>query len=507
MGKLAVDRFLALVARSGLVEADGLTTLERQWKSQASVEQLDDAEHCGAFLVRAGALTPWQCHKLLDGRHRGFMLGNYKLLDHLGSGGMSNVYLAEHVLMQRRVAIKVLPEHRVADASYLARFQFEGQAVAALDHPNIVRAYDLGSEGRIHYLVMEYVDGSDLEALVERAGPLPYHVAARYILQAAEGLEHAHQAGLVHRDIKPANLLVDRQGTVKVLDMGLARFKAEVRPVPEFARNEQVLGTAAYFAPEQAVNSQTADGRADIYGLGCTLYYLLTGHPPFRGETPLALMNAHQRQTAPSIAAERPDAPAALVAICQKMMEKTPERRIQSAREVAEALARWLEAERQAGRLPPGKGAEPDGVNAAAVSWGDTDHNLQDTARIVRLAKERGGASSHVFSNADARSKPTSLESESDVIVPPPPPTPPVAPPPRDAQRVAVPTVHPTAHVPLERPRAATFDSSPPSAFAPRISPARSIPRRSRSGVFWSAIFLAALALVALLLAIFAIGR
>jgi serine/threonine protein kinase len=508
MGKLAVDRFLALVARSGLVEPDRLATLERQWKSQASLEQLDDSEECGAFFVRAGVLTLWQCHKLLDGRHRGFMLGNYKLLDHLGSGGMSNVYLAEHVLMQRRVAIKVLPEHRVADASYLARFQFEGQAVAALDHPNIVRAYDLGSEGRIHYLVMEYVDGSDLEALVERAGPLPYHVAARYILQAAEGLEHAHQAGLVHRDIKPANLLVDRQGMVKVLDMGLARFRAEVRPVPEFARNEQVLGTAAYFAPEQAVNSQTADGRADIYGLGCTLYYLLTGHPPFRGDTPLDLMNAHQRQSAPSIAAERPDAPAALVAICQKMMEKSPERRIQSAREVAEALARWLEAERQAGRLPPGTGAEPAGsTGSQAVGWGDTDHSLRDTSRIERLARQRVGASSDVFSSDDPRSKLTAAESESDVIVPPPPPTPPVAPPPRDTQRGELPVVRPAAQVPLEPLRATPIAAPVPGAFVPRISPARSIPRRSRAGVFWSAIFLAALALATVLLAIFAIGR
>src|SRR5690606_20911189 len=127
-----------------------------------------------------------------------FMLGNYKLLDHLGSGGMSNVYLAEHVLMQRMVAIKVLPENRVADSGYLARFHFEGQAVAALDHRNIVRAYDLGSEGRIHYLVMEYVEGSDLAALVERSGPLPFHAAAEYIRQAAEGLDHAHQSGLVH---------------------------------------------------------------------------------------------------------------------------------------------------------------------------------------------------------------------------------------------------------------------------------------------------------------------
>ncbi len=432
MGKLAVDRFLALVGRSGLVEPDRLNALIEQWKSQATVEQLDDAVDCGAFLVRVGALTAWQCHKLLDGRHRGFMLGNYKLLDHLGSGGMSNVYLAQHVLMQRLVAIKVLPENLVGDSSYLARFHFEGQAVAALDHPNIVRAYDLGSEGKIHYLVMEYVDGSDLEALVERGGPLPYHTAARYILQAAEGLEHAHRSGLVHRDIKPANLLVDRQGTVKVLDMGLARFKAEVRPVPEFARDEQVLGTAAYFAPEQAVNSQTADARADIYGLGCTLYFLLTGHPPFRGESAMELMTAHHRQTAPSIQAERPDAPPALVAICQKMMEKTPEQRFQSAQELADQLAQWLDAERDAGRLSRESGEETAG--APAHSWGDTDHNLQDTARIERLARQ-AAPRSDVFSGSSPGTARREPENESDVIVPPPPPTPPAVPPAQRACR------------------------------------------------------------------------
>ncbi len=226
MSMIAVDRFLALVERCGLVEHEQLAEAVAEWKGRATAAQLDDARHCGEFLVGAGLLTAWQCHKLLEGRHRGFMLGNYKLLDHLGSGGMSNVYLAEHVLMQRLVAIKVLPEHRVADASYLARFQLEGQAVAALDHPNIVRAYDLGCEGRIHYLVMEYVDGFDLEALVDRTGPLECHVAADYIAQAAAGLQHAHGSGLVHRDIKPANLLVDRHGAVKILDMGLAKFAA-----------------------------------------------------------------------------------------------------------------------------------------------------------------------------------------------------------------------------------------------------------------------------------------
>src|SRR6185436_18880149 len=183
----------------------------------------------------------------------------------LGSGGMSSVYLAEHVLMQRRVAIKVLPHNRVGDSSYLARFHFEAQAAAALDHRNIVRAYDLDNEGRIHYLVMEYVEGRDLQAIVEQDGALEFHAAANVVAQAAAGLEHAHQRGLVHRDIKPANLLVDLKGTVKILDMGLAKFTPESRPTPGFAHDDQILGTADYLAPEQAANPRSVDHRADIY--------------------------------------------------------------------------------------------------------------------------------------------------------------------------------------------------------------------------------------------------
>ena len=219
---------------------------------------------------------------------------------------MSSVYLAEHLLMQRRVAIKVLPHNRVSDSSYLARFHLEAQAVAALDHPNIVRAYDLDNDGKIHYLVMEYVEGRDLHALVCQRGPLDYHTAANYIAQAATGLDHAHHCGLIHRDIKPANLLVAVNGTVKILDMGLAKFTAETRPAPSFAQDEHVLGTADYVAPEQAVNSQLVDHRADIYSLGCTFYFLLTGHPPFATGTSLERMTAISSRCLPACSSIAP---------------------------------------------------------------------------------------------------------------------------------------------------------------------------------------------------------
>jgi serine/threonine-protein kinase len=296
-------------------------------------------------LVRLGLLTRWQADRLLEGRHKGFFLGKYKLLDHLGTGGMSSVFLAEHVLMQRRVAIKVLPKDRVADSSYLARFHREAQAAAALDHRNIVRAYDVDNEGSTHYLVMEYIEGRNLHYVVKEDGPLEYALAADYIRQAAEGLAHAHQAGLIHRDVKPANLLVDRKNVIKLLDLGLARFTDDGKTSLTVKFDENVLGTADYLAPEQALNSHAADARADIYGLGCSFYYLLTGHPPFPDGTLPQRLVMHQRQAPPSILLDRPDAPAELVAVCMKMMAKRPDDRYQSAEEVAKVLGQWLVAQ------------------------------------------------------------------------------------------------------------------------------------------------------------------
>ncbi len=342
MTKPTVDTFLDLVRRSGLVENDQLDDVLLDLKQQADGRDLDDVDFLAEKLVEADLLTRWQCDKLLEGRHKGFFLGKYKLLGHLGTGGMSSVYLAEHVLMQRRVAIKVLPKNRVEDSSYLARFHREARAAAALDHHNIVRAYDVDNDGGIHYLVMEYIEGRDLQEIVKKEGPMDYAMAADYIRQAAQGLAHAHQAGLIHRDVKPANLLVDQKNVVKVLDLGLARFTDEDRASLTVAYDENVLGTADYLSPEQARDSHGVDARADIYSLGCSLYYLLTGHPPFAvGTLPQRLM-MHQKEPPPSIYEERGDAPEDLVEICLQMMSKKPSQRYQTAEAVADALGDWL---------------------------------------------------------------------------------------------------------------------------------------------------------------------
>ncbi len=355
MSNTKVESFLGLVRRSGLVSKG---QLDRELASLARTRgdaALLEPDVVARFLVEKGLLSSWHSEKLLEGRHRGFFLNNYKLLDHLGTGGMSSVYLAEHMLMHRRVAIKVLPKHRVEDSSYLARFHLEAQAAAALDHRNIVRAFDVGNEGEIHYMVMEYVEGRDLQAIVREKGPLDPLDAAAHVFQAAAGLEHAHAAGLIHRDVKPANLLVDKSGTVKVLDLGLARFTGEERASLTVAYDENVLGTADYLAPEQALDSHGVDGRADVYSLGCSLYFLLTGRPPFPdGTLPQRLM-AHQKQPPPSIKRQRPEVPDDLIRICLRMMAKKPAARHQTMGQVADALADFLAAHGKP--VDPGSGA------------------------------------------------------------------------------------------------------------------------------------------------------
>jgi serine/threonine-protein kinase len=237
----------------------------------------------------------------------------------------------------------------VNDSSYLGRFHREAQAIASLDHPNIVRAYDVDHEmdgdTPIHFLVMEYVEGRSLHEVIQQDGVLSFPRAADYIRQAADGLQYAHKAGLVHRDIKPGNLLLDLNGVVKILDLGLARFSADTDDHSlTVAHDEKVLGTADYLAPEQALDSHKVDARADIYSLGCTLYFLLTASPPFTEGTLAQRLMAHQTKAPPPLGEKRPDVPTSLAAIVMKMMAKRPEDRYQSAAEVSEVLAAWLAA-------------------------------------------------------------------------------------------------------------------------------------------------------------------
>ncbi len=338
------NRFIELIGKSKLVDPAALEQATDDLRAAHDGQLPENLDQLQEFFVERRLLTKWHCEKLRNGKYKGFYLSKYRLLKHLGTGGMSSVYLAEHILMNRKVAIKVLPRRRVNDASYLARFHLEAQAAAHLDHPNIVRAFDVDNEDNTHYIVMEYVPGADLQQIVRQSGPVPFEAAADYVAQAADGLQHAHDKGVVHRDVKPANLLLDDRGIVKILDMGLARIAQDEDASLTIAHEENVLGTADYLSPEQAVNSHKVDHRTDIYSLGCSLYYLLTGHPPFPEGSLAQRIAKHQSVMPDPIKKSRPNCPPSLQRICEKMIAKQPGDRYDTASEVAAELRAWMES-------------------------------------------------------------------------------------------------------------------------------------------------------------------
>lgn len=257
----------------------------------------------------------------------GSTFAGYEVGEVIGRGGMGWVYRGRHTAMQRDVAIKVLPLATVDGASLRRRFAREIESIARLRHPHVVTAHDAGEADGCAYLVMEYVDGDDLAAILREAGPLPIDEAVDVARQAAEGLAAAHAAGLVHRDVKPANLLLDADGTVRLADLGLAR-PLEPVAATDLTRSGHVMGTVGYLAPEQAVDPAAAGPPADVYGLGCTLCELLTGQPPFAGETPMAVVLAHREQPIPDPRDLRPDCPTWLADICRSMLAKDPNERL-----------------------------------------------------------------------------------------------------------------------------------------------------------------------------------
>lgn len=340
---LSAVQFLDLLQRSALVEPAKLAEALKEIEQQATPEQRNDAKYFSDELVKRYLITIWQTHQLFRGRHRGFFLRQYKILGHLGSGGMSTVYLAEHTLMQRRVAIKVLPKKRLEKSIYLERFIREAQAIASLDHPNIIRAYDIDHENDVHYIVMEYFPAEDLQHLVEKESKIPFPRIVNILRQTADALSHAHEIGVIHRDVKPSNILVNAQGTAKILDLGLALldenlYEGNITHIQE----DTILGTADYLAPEQALDSHRIDARADIYALGGVLYFCLTGHPPFPEGSVSKRLLAHQQKEPPSALIDRPDTPDDLLNLCRKMMSKRPEDRHQSAADVALEFEHWL---------------------------------------------------------------------------------------------------------------------------------------------------------------------
>jgi serine/threonine-protein kinase len=353
-------------------------------------------------LVRRGWLTPYQVNQLYLGDSGLLAVGPYQLLQRLGEGGMGQVFLARHVRLGRRVALKVVRKERLVKPEILGLFHREIQAAARLSHPNIVRALDAGQEGDTHYFVMEYVAGTDLGRLVRRRGFLNVAEACDYARQAALGLQHAFERGLVHRDVRPENLMLtppshggdlntsppsqggnlntsppcergDRGGVVKLLDMGLARLRAE----GEVAGEDKVVGSADYIAPEQILDSRAVDTRADLYSLGCTLYHLLTGRVPFPGGTVKQKLRRHRRREPVPVEKLRPEVPLAVSAVIRKLMAKRPDDRFQTPAEAAEALAD-LEGELRSakltsflglGPLPPPRSRRPGRRLLLLLAW------------------------------------------------------------------------------------------------------------------------------------------
>ena len=336
--KLKPKQFLGVVRRSGILSETQLEFwLQRIHRSDPRIQK--SAILLSQDLLDQKLVTAWQAKKLLSGKYKGFFVGKYKILRHIGSGGMSSVFLAEQSLTGQKRAIKVLPREKLKEKSYLARFYREAQAVASLNHPNIVRVYDVAEDQGIHHMVLEFVRGSDLHSVVSNSGPLDFDLAERCIEQSAHGLAAAHKQQIIHRDIKPANLLLTEDNNIKILDLGLALLKSEDRKNDISAQHhETMMGTVDYLAPEQAVNSHNIDHRADIYSLGCTLYFLLTCKAPFNKGTLAQRIHAHQTQTPEPIRRYRKDCPPHLEQICSKMLAKEPDDRFSGSKEIIEAI-------------------------------------------------------------------------------------------------------------------------------------------------------------------------
>ena len=343
---VSVDGFLKHLSDSGVLSTDDVSKVEAQIPAE---KRTRDADSLARELVRLKMLTPFQASTLNQNQPLPLIIGNYVIQDQIGTGGMGVVYKAQHRRMKRIVAIKVLSSSSLRVTNVVKRFLREAEAAAKLSHPNIVAAFDADEINDIPFLAMEYVEGKDLSASVRENGPMSLEQTLDCILQAAKGLEHAHQQGLVHRDIKPANILLDVHGTIKILDMGLARLNAvnsevATAEVAGITQAGNIVGTIDFMSPEQAIDAAQADPRSDIYSLGATLFYLMTGKPMYELPNLMARLVAHREAPLPSICALRLDAPAQIDVIFRRMVAKKKEDRYESMSEVIKQLLDWKNA-------------------------------------------------------------------------------------------------------------------------------------------------------------------
>jgi len=389
-GVASYREFAGALTEIGLIDA---AELER-----FAVDSGEGVLGLSRALVKAGKLTPYQAAAVYQKKSRGLLIGNYLILDKVGQGGMGMVFKARHRKLGRLGALKILPPSFTRDPGAVTRFRREFEAAGRLKHLNLVAAFEADEDRGVHFLVMDYVEGINLDRVIREQGPLPVSQAVDYLIQSARGLEAAHEKGIIHRDIKPGNLMLDRGGTVRVLDLGLARIVDASNPFSKsvagrLTQSGTYMGTIDYMAPEQAEDSHSVDHRADIYSLGCTSFFLLTGREPFAGGSILKRMVAHLEHPAPSLRAIRPDVSPSLEAAYQKMMAKRPEERPASMTEVIALLqASKFSTDNDMGKVapPPEPRPVPEVCNETPLKRGGPPRPIIDSAIFARRVEREG---------------------------------------------------------------------------------------------------------------------
>ena len=423
---ISLDQFRQQLAASSLLsEADVSAVLA----SVPAEQQPQDGEQLARLLVKQKKLTKYQAEQIYVSKGKSLVLGNYVILDKLGQGGMGMVLKAEHQRMKRLVALKVMSPAAVKTPDALKRFHREVEVAAKLRHPNIVAADDADEAKGTHFLVMEYVDGSDLSALVKQQGPMSLEQAVGCTVQAARGLEFAHEQGVIHRDIKPANLLIDKKGTVKILDMGLARIEDSVggsSAAAGLTSTGTIMGTIDYMSPEQALDTKHADARSDIYSLGISLYYLLTGNVPYGGDTMMKKLMQHQSAPIPELASalrsrtrESSDGrdehgslttstTNALDAVFRRMVAKQPSDRPQTMTQVIAELESVLAG----GSSPGGVGFQPADSSTCGVGFQPADSSSRSVGGPPANSSKNRQAGSLPHDSKRPAAAPSSEDSE-----------------------------------------------------------------------------------------------
>jgi len=406
--ELTVQNVYGLLLRSKLLSLDEAKGMYARWQEEAR-DTAQNVARFAAWMVQHRYLTDYQANLLARGHADGFFVNEYRILDRLGKGRMAGVYKAQHRLGQV-VALKVLPPSKAADKNFLHRFQREAKLAMRLKHPNVVRAFQTGAAGGVHYLVMEYLEGETLEEVLARRGKLPPPEAVRLVYQALQGLQHIHAQGLVHRDLKPSNLMLTPaapdntlRSTVKILDIGLGRVLFEegapdITTDPGLTGEGVLLGTPDYMAPEQARDARSADIRADVYSLGCVLYHCLSGQPPFPDSNIISQMIRHATEPPRPLKELNAAVPDGLQQIVNWMLAKDPAARYPSPERAAQALQVFLAAGGADGPATP----EADPKMRPFLTWLETE-DKKPTPTVA--ANAAGGDAERTYAAARKKGK------------------------------------------------------------------------------------------------------